>query len=399
MKAQERDHVLQAMAGCFPSMMGDISDGMLLVDPTTFQILGVNSAFEKMTGMADVNTLTELREALPDVLDYDMLLGCAQMREAGPGPVFEARVEHVDGALRDIEVRPTLLASQGVTMLQLMFRDTSGMKRMEKHFRHSHDMNTVGQVADGMGQDFEDIFGVMELATDLLLAEDESLGDLSRQAVRMMTDSTRRAEELCGRLRTVGSRCNSRSSVMDLHEMIDDALFMLPYTLKSRVRVSLDLRADSYLVFGDALKIQSALMNLCINADQAMPDAGTLRIETRNLHLEHSKTTAEGFHLAAGTYLRINVVDTGCGMEPEQKEKAFDPYYSTKTQSDKRTSGLGLTMVHRIMMRHHGAVALASEPGEGTTASLILPLEVNAMGGQQAVCEVGEGEDTILLFI
>jgi|GEM_PF-6183585 len=400
MAGTARENVLQAMAACYRKMMDDLFDGMLLMDVDSGKILGVNKAFVKMTGLTEPEALADLREAFLDPIDFYMLQGCGQTRAYDMEmPVLETRIEHVDGALRDVEIRPSLMESDGCRLLQLLFRDTSEMKRLENHFRHSHVMNTVGQVTGGVGHDLRNTLGVIRLATDLLEAEEESLDEMARQAVRMIAGSTERGEHLCGRLQALGNRCNSRSSVMDLHEMIDDTLFMLPYTLKSRVEVSLVPLAEEHLVFGDAVKVQSALMNLCINADKAMPDGGTLRIETRNVHLTKTNAKVGRFDLAPGMYLQIIVEDTGCGMEPEVLEKVLDPYFSTEHGDDNRGEGLGLTLVSRIMQDHHGAVALTSQAGEGTSASLFLPLEAGAMGGQKAVHQVGEGDDTILLCI
>jgi len=341
MRANARENVLRAMTACYRVMMDDLSDGMLLVDVEQGMILGVNKAFTKMTGLKELMSMAELKEVFFDPMDFDMVQGYAQVRSPGMTmPVLETRIEHVDGALRDVEIRPTIMESEGCRFLQLMFRDTSGMKRLENHFRHSHAMNTVGQVTTGVGKDLSNILGVIRLASDFLVAEGENLDDVAGQAVRMISGSTDRAEKLCGRLKALGSCCNSRSSVMDLHEMIDDALIMLPYTLKSRVHVSLVPLADEYQVFGDAVQVQSALMNLCINADWAMPDGGSLKIETRNVRIETALKTVGGLRLAPGMYLRINVEDSGCGMAPEVQEKAFELFFSAWHGDDSRATCL-----------------------------------------------------------
>lgn len=400
MEANAKDSVLRTMTACYRKMMDELLDGMLLVELDGGLILGVNQAFTKMTGLTEPKTMADLKEAFLDAMDYDILEGYAQVRSPDMAmPVLETRIEHVDGALKDVEIRPAFMEAEGCRFLQVMFRDTSGVKRLENHFRHCHAMNTVGQVSAGIGEDLNNILGVIRLASDLLAAEGESLDDVANQAIRMIAGATDGADKLCGRIKALASRCNSRSSVMDLHEMIDDTLFMLPYTLKSRVRVSLVPLADEYLVFGDAVQVQSALMNLCINADQAMADGGTLKIETRNVNLKSAREMAGGAQLDPGMYLRINVTDTGCGMTPEVLSNAFSPFFSTKQGDGGQATGLGLTLVRRVMENHHGAVTLTSQPGEGTTVSLFLPLEAGAMGGQRAVHQVGQGDDTILLCL
>ncbi|WP_300668533.1 ATP-binding protein [Desulfoluna sp.] len=395
-----RDGILSALKACYQKLFNEVTDGMLLIDVENGRVLGHNRAFSQLTGLNHVEMLSDLKEMFPSVEDYDVLSGTAQIRGMGTEiPMFEAQIEHVAGALMDVEIRSGFMDCEGTRLLQLVFRDTSEMKRVEHHFRQSHAMNTMGQVAAGISHDLSTVVDGIRLTSELLMAQADDYDERVKHYIQVVAASTEQASVLSGKLRALGRTAGSTAAVLDLHEMIDDTLLMLPYTLGHRVRVSLEAKAEEPLIFGDAAQIQSALMNLCINADHAMPGGGALRIETRNVILEKEKARVGGFPLAAGTYLQMTVEDNGCGMDPETQKRVFESFESSTDGGRKADDGLGMMMVHRIMKNHHGAVALTSEPGVGTRFFLFFPLEDSALGGHDEVYEVGEGDDTILLCI
>jgi CheY-like chemotaxis protein len=184
---------------------------------------------------------------------------------------------------------------------------------------------------------------------------------------------------------------------VDLHETIDEARRLLVRSIDRRIEVVLELRADHAMVRGDPTQLQNALLNLCVNARDAMPEGGTLTLSTRNVMLSSAELENWPEELMPGPYVQLEVRDTGVGMDEALQARVFEPFFTTKEEGE--GTGLGLAGVYGCVQGHNGAIRVDSAPGRGTTFRLLLPRGdgQHRSAGAQQQDEVVTGEGTVLV--
>jgi CheY-like chemotaxis protein len=181
-----------------------------------------------------------------------------------------------------------------------------------------------------------------------------------------------RAAGLARQLLTFSRQSRSISTPVDLHQVINDAVELVSRSIDRRITITTTLSAQRSFVMGDPSQLQNAILNLCLNARDAMPNGGRLDLKTEMIPLERGFAAHLGFDLEAGNYLRLAVIDTGVGMTPDIIARIFEPFFTTKEVG--RGTGLGLSVVWGTIKEHHGAILVSSQPGAGTTFDLYFPL-------------------------
>jgi CheY-like chemotaxis protein len=230
-------------------------------------------------------------------------------------------------------------------------------------------MEVVGQLTGGIAHDFNNllgaIFGNLELIIERTGA-DPKLTKLAQAAL----DAAERGAELVQQLLAFSRNKPTEAQAFDLNEQLRSVLTMVDRTLGDQITVEFHPAADLWLAFADPAQLEQAVLNLAINARDAMPSGGTLTFETANVQLNESYV-AHNIEVRAGDYVQLALSDTGTGMRPETRERAFEPFFTTKEPG--KGSGLGLSMVFGFVKQSNGHIKLYSEPGHGTTVKLYLP--------------------------
>jgi len=246
--------------------------------------------------------------------------------------------------------------------------DITDKRRAEDLLRRGEKMRAVGQIAGGVAHDFNNMLAVVIGNLDLLAGELAAQPPLRERALAAL-DASRRGAELVRRLLAFAGRQPLSPEPTDINGLIEAMAPVLRDVLGASVRLRLTLAADAALAQIDASQLEAALMNLALNARDAMPEGGELAIETMNDML--GAGDVEDCDARTGAYLRISIEDTGEGMAAEVRAQAFEPFFTTKAVG--RGSGLGLSMVHGFVKQSGGHVRLHSEPGAGATVDLYLP--------------------------
>ena len=225
-------------------------------------------------------------------------------------------------------------------------------------------LEAIGQLAGGIAHDFNNQLACIQGFAELLMdrTEDQSL---SRYADNIFK-AAHYASDLTGKLLTFARKGRVERKVIDVHQAINDAVSMLKRTIDRKIQLSTRLEAASSNISGDPSHIHNAILNLALNARDAMPEGGTLTFSTSTAHLSES----EG-DLQPGDYIHIAVTDTGCGMDDEIRAHLFEPFYTSKGG---KGTGLGLPSVYGTIIQHRGSISVDSEPGAGTTFQIRLPL-------------------------
>ena len=265
-------------------------------------------------------------------------------------------------------------------------RDMTERRAVEERLRQAQKMEAIGQLTGGVAHDFNNlltvIFGNLEtLQRRLPEKDDDDLRRLVEGAIRGAT----RAAQLTHRLLAFSRRQPLEPKPVNLNRLVAAASELLQRTLGERVAVETVLGAGLWWVQVDPSQLESALLNLAVNARDAMPEGGKLTIETANTYLDEAYAAGQD-DLAPGQYVLLAVSDTGTGMSKEIIVRAFEPFFTTKAPGE--GTGLGLSQVYGFIKQSGGHVKIYSEPGEGTTVKLYLPRLATAPG-QGESAEIG----------
>lgn len=230
-------------------------------------------------------------------------------------------------------------------------------------------MESLGQLTGGIAHDFNNILAVILGNMDLLLEKTKE-GDPLREFIHPSIQAAEQGSELTQRLLAFGRKQTLQPRVISVNNLITGTSKMAGRTLGERISVHLSLQPDIWETFIDPRQLENALLNLSINARDAMPDGGKLIFETQNVYLDEDYASRH-MELAPGAYVLIAISDTGTGMTEDVIEKAFEPFFTTKDVG--KGSGLGLSMVYGFVKQSRGHVKLYSEVGHGTSIKIYLP--------------------------
>lgn len=284
---------------------------------------------------------------------------------------FEYRIVRPSGEIRVIwgEARPEFDENGEPTMVFGITQDVTEARQRESELRQAQRMEVVGQLTGGVAHDFNNllaiILGNLELLEDTVVCDDNC-----RNHIEMAVKATERGADLTQRLLAFSRKQALRPVPVDARKLIQDILDLLRRSLGETIEIEIVVNAGLWATEIDPGQLENALLNLAINARDAMPDGGKLTIEASNARLTDEYAAAQ-IDVAPGQYVLIAVSDTGSGMAPEVREQVFDPFFTTKEAG--KGTGLGLSMVHGFVKQSGGHIAIYSEVGEGTTIKLYLP--------------------------
>jgi two-component system CheB/CheR fusion protein len=240
------------------------------------------------------------------------------------------------------------------------------LRKNEEHLRQAQKMDAVGRLAGGIAHDFNNLLTAILGYSGLLL--DSLSDDLALQQVRGIRTAADRAAALTQQLLSFSRRQLLQPSALQLNKVIAEMEVILRRLMGEQIQVVIDSGRDLWKVVADPAEISRAIMNLCLNARDAMEGGGTLTIQSNNLIRDDSEGTDE---LPAGRYVMLTVSDTGLGIAPDVKPHIFEPFFSTKEVG--KDTGLGLATVRGIVEQSGGSIRCDSEPGLGTTFQIFLP--------------------------
>jgi nitrogen-specific signal transduction histidine kinase/CheY-like chemotaxis protein len=246
--------------------------------------------------------------------------------------------------------------------------DLTERKRLEQQFFRSQRIESIGTMASGIAHDLNNILAPITISAELLKAKaDDSDAVAMLETIEL---SAKRGGEIVQQVLSFTRGVKSERTELQAKYLLDDLSKIIKDTFPKDIRMKFRVADDVWPVFGDATQVHQVLLNLCVNARDAMPDGGNLTLGVDNCHLDE-KMSAMNVKAKAGRYVRIHVTDTGTGMPKEVVEKIFEPFFTTKDPN--KGTGLGLSTVLAIVKSHEGAVNVYSEPGKGTTFNVYLP--------------------------
>lgn len=391
-------HLAQAKEQ-YHALLEAAPDAMVVVDQSG-KIVLVNVQAEKQFGYRRDELLGQpVTNIIPEgfaerlVTDATRSESDALAQEIGTGIELSGRRK--DGGAFPIEIMLSPLASTEGILVTAAIRNISVRKAAEEQLRQSLKMEAVGQLTGGLAHDFNNILFVILANTDALL-EDESFSPGVIDRLGQIDKAVQRAADLTRQLLAFSRKQPLRPQQTDLNLLVNDTGQLLRRSLGTEIEIEAVLADDLFAVSVDRSQLETALVNLCINARDAMPSGGRLLIETKNVNLDE-EYCAFNPGATPGDYAVLCVTDAGEGIPPDVLHRVFEPFFTTKGIG--KGTGLGLSMVYGFIKQSNGHISIYSEHGHGTTVKLFLPRSdgVPEQQAKQEKTPAPGGHDRILV--
>jgi two-component system cell cycle sensor histidine kinase/response regulator CckA len=387
---QRVNEMLQALirASPVPIVAVDPEGIVFLWNPAAEQVFGwtAEEAVGELNPLIPADTSDELRALRERVLAGEAFTG------------VELRRQRKDGRFVDVSFSAALVRDADGKIMWIMevLEDITERKRLEEQLRQSQKMEAIGKLAGGVAHDFNNLLTAITGYSELVLSRLRE-GDRVRKHVLEIKKAGERAASLTRQLLAFSRRQVLVPQVLDLNSVVSNMQKMLRRMIAEDIDLETIPAPDLGCVRADPGQLEQVIMNLAVNARDAMPEGGKLTIETANVELDESYVQSH-IDVVPGRYVVLAVADTGCGMDVETLSHIFEPFYTTKEEG--KGTGLGLATVYGIVKQSAGHIAVSSEPGRGTTFKIYLPhiesaFEPTVAG--RAASELPQGTETVLL--
>lgn len=373
---------------------------MIAVVDTNGKRLYNSPAYERILGYTqeELASTSPLEQVHPD--DRAKVEEAAkEARAGGVGRSIEYRMRHKNGTWRQMEsTANTVCNAQGkVESLIIVNRDITDRRHLEEQFRQAQKMEAVGRLSGGVAHDFNNLLGVI-IGYSEFLQERLDVSDPLRASVEEILKAGKRAASLTRQLLAFSRQQVLDPKVLDLRVAVADMEKLLRRLIGEDIELTTVLDPQLGKVKADQGQLEQVIMNLAVNARDAMPQGGKLTIHLENTVLDQDYVRRYPYPVLPGPYVLLMVSDTGTGMDAETKARAFEPFFTTKEKG--KGTGLGLSTVYGVVKQSGGYIDVESAPGTGTTFKIFLPRvhqEVATERQHVDASATGRGNETILI--
>jgi two-component system, cell cycle sensor histidine kinase and response regulator CckA len=367
----------------------DAKGGRLYNSPSYERILGYTA-----DDLQNTNSLDQVH-----IEDREKVAKAAtEALRTGAGTNLEYRMRHKDGTWRTLESSASTIVKAGqVEKLVIVNRDVTERKRLEEQFRQSQKMEAVGRLSGGVAHDFNNLLGVI-IGYGEVVQEGTAVDSPMRTCAEEMLKAGHRAASLTRQLLAFSRQQVMDPRVLDLNAVVKDMEKMLKRLISEDIHLKTDLDSNLARIKADQGQIEQVIMNLVVNARDAMPGGGKLEITSRNFYMDNNFVRRYPYPVQVGDYVLLTVSDTGIGMDATTRSRVFEPFFTTKEKG--KGTGLGLSTVYGVVKQSGGYIDVASEPGAGATFKIYLPKVEDALEAQKQTSEIPaslHGTETVLL--
>jgi PAS domain S-box-containing protein len=371
--------------------LDDMREGLQVID-FEWRYVYLNRAAAEHGGRSREELLGHtIQECLPGVERtemFELLERCMRHRTSAS---LTTDVGYPDGTNRTLEIQVSP-SKNGIIMRSM---DVTETRQLESQYRHAQKMEAIGRLAGSVAHDFNNALSVI-LGYSSMVLDDLKADDPMRSDVNAIRQAAERASQLTRQLLAFSRQQALNLRAMSLNDIVVESERMLHRLLGEDIELVTRLERDAASIKVDSGQLDQVIMNLAVNARDAMPDGGKLTIETKNILLDEPYATGH-FGVTPGSYVMLAMSDTGAGMSKETQAHIFEPFFTTKGPG--KGTGLGLATVFGIVRQSGGNIWVYSEPGRGTTFRIYFPaVEAIAESGQEVAAPIAlGGSETILL--
>ncbi|MCB2182220.1 MAG: PAS domain S-box protein [Desulfobulbaceae bacterium] len=357
------------------NILETVDEGFIVVN-REYRILLANRAFCRFVGLPEEQVVGRHCYEVYNHLDIPCFLAgsdCAAKRTFESGKPHTASHSHIvdsDKHYAEIRSYPYSEVSGRVETVIETITDLTETKKLEEQLRHAQKLEALGTLAGGIAHDFNNILSVIVGYSDMM-EMNLSSDDPARPYLQEILAASKRAARLTQALLIFSRKQIAELMPIDLNEVVSGMKKMVFRIIGEDIQTVVELEPVPLIVMGDYGQLEQVLMNFATNARDAMPQGGTLTIETQFCNIDEKFIQHHGFG-SPGEFALISVKDTGQGMEDQTREKIFEPFFTTKELG--KGTGLGLSIIYGIIKQHHGYISCSSEPGKGTVFQVYLPI-------------------------
>ncbi len=321
-----------------------------------------------------------------------------QTVQTGIGQRSEYRFLLPDGAVRFIESQGSVIKDEAgkVSKVVVVSRDVTDKKKLEEQFLRAQRMESIGTLASGIAHDLNNVLTPILMAIEVLRKKNPD-ADVQRILTNLQSTASR-GSDIVRQVLAFGRGVQGERVLIQPAHIIDDIIKIARETFPKSIEIRTDIPKDLWTLSADPTQLHQVLLNVCVNARDAMPSGGLLTVSAQNTRLDESYAR---MHLEAhpGPYVLLTVSDTGGGIPPKVLDKIFEPFFTTKEIG--RGTGLGLSTVLAIVKSHHGFINVYSEVGKGAAFKIYLPAEVDAKaaGRKESAEEIPLGQGELILVV
>ncbi|MGD8549522.1 MAG: response regulator [Desulfobacterales bacterium] len=368
-KSRQIELALKESEERYKSLFKNNHSVMLLINPESGDIVDANPAaisyygwsHEELTTkkITNINTLTKKQ------VFQEMERAKKEQRRRF---YFQHRLSN--GNIRDVEVYSGPIQLHGKELLYSIIHDITEQKELEAQLRQAYKMESIGTLAGGIAHDFNNILGIILGNTELAM-DDVPEWNPARLNLEEVRTASLRAKDVVRQLLSFARKTGPERKPININSVITGALKLLRSSIPTSIEIRSNITKESQVILADPTQINQVMINLCTNAAQAVEDEdGVIEVILEKVALEES--TAQYYGLSPGLYARLTVNDTGHGIDPEIQDRIFDPYFTTREVG--KGSGMGLAVVHGIVMNHDGTILVDSSIGKGATFKVFFPI-------------------------
>lgn len=375
------------------SLFENATDGIVVLNRKGI-IVNANQRACEMHGFSREGLVGASIQLLEAAENKEAMISRMQRIIAGEPMVFEALHNRKDGSPVNLEISAKAIVVGNEVFVHSFYRDITEKKKVHEHLFQSQKLESIGVLAGGVAHDFNNILTAILGYTEIIRKNTEGNEKVSR-SLNVIESAARKSGRMISQLLDFSRKKTQESVPFNINDVVQDTVRLLERVIGKNVSISELLENNLPTVRGDVNQLEQVMMNLIVNARDAMPKGGRILISTRTVEAGSGETDIPPY-IHKGRYVLLSVADTGAGIPPEIKDKIFEPFFTTKERG--KGTGLGLSMAYGVVREHEGYITVQSEINKGTTFSIFLPVfEKAALPEARKTPSPFEGKEAILV--
>lgn len=355
------------------SIVDNATDGIIILDESGV-VINANDRACQMHGFSREALLGAHIRLLETSNKQEEVADRMRRLMEGESLVYESIHYKKDGSPLYLEISSKAITIENEIFIQSFYRDITEKKKLQEHVFQSQKMDSVGLLAGGIAHDFNNILTAIIGHSDIIRRN--VLDEKSVRSLNVIEDAARRAGRMISKLLGFARKSNYEIVPLNLNDVIFDTIKLLERVIDKKIDLTVELDHHLPLMQADLNQMEQVVMNLIINARDAMPEGGRLVIKTRGREVHKGMIDVPPY-VTPGEYVQMSVSDTGFGIPKEVLEKIFEPFFTTKERG--KGTGLGLSMVYGAVKEHRGYIWVQSTPGSGTNFTIYIPASRTAV--------------------